>query len=99
MADDFKYHIDHAGGLVRPAALLEARRGRLDGAELAKVIAKNKPLRTSLRSVTHTTDSTRIGCTANSAAASADGQRSPVMFRKPKNSTTAAAACSRTFVR
>ena len=41
MADDFKYHIDHAGGLVRPAALLEARRaraaGRLDEAELAKV--------------------------------------------------------------
>jgi 5-methyltetrahydropteroyltriglutamate--homocysteine methyltransferase len=37
MADDFKYHIDHAGGLVRPAALLEARRGRLDGAELAQV--------------------------------------------------------------
>lgn len=28
MADDFKYHIDHAGGLVRPAALLAARRGR-----------------------------------------------------------------------
>lgn len=41
MADDFKYHIDHAGGLVRPAALLEARRaraeGQLDEAELAKV--------------------------------------------------------------
>ena len=28
MADDFKYHIGHAGGLVRPAALLEARRSR-----------------------------------------------------------------------
>ena len=37
MADDFKYHIGHAGGLVRPAALLEARRGRLGQAELAKV--------------------------------------------------------------
>jgi 5-methyltetrahydropteroyltriglutamate--homocysteine methyltransferase len=40
MADDFKYHIDHAGGLVRPAALLEARRaraeGRLDEAGLAE---------------------------------------------------------------
>jgi 5-methyltetrahydropteroyltriglutamate--homocysteine methyltransferase len=41
MADDYKYHIDHADGLVRPAALLEARRaraeGRLDEAGLAKV--------------------------------------------------------------
>lgn len=39
MADDFKYHIDHAGSLVRPAALLDARRehaaGRLDDAGLA----------------------------------------------------------------
>ena len=31
MADDFKYHIDHAGGLVRPAALLEARRAHFEG--------------------------------------------------------------------
>ncbi len=41
MADDFKYHIDHAGGLVRPAAVVEARRaraeGRLDEDGLAKV--------------------------------------------------------------
>jgi 5-methyltetrahydropteroyltriglutamate--homocysteine methyltransferase len=41
VADDFKYHIDHAGGLVRPAALLDARRGwaggRLDEAGLARV--------------------------------------------------------------
>jgi 5-methyltetrahydropteroyltriglutamate--homocysteine methyltransferase len=35
VADDFKYHIDHAGGLIRPAALLAARRG--DESELAKV--------------------------------------------------------------
>lgn len=39
MADDFKYHIDHAGGLLRPPALLDARRahaaGRLDAAGLA----------------------------------------------------------------
>ena len=31
MADDFKYHIDHAGALVRPAALLEARRAHFEG--------------------------------------------------------------------
>src|ERR1700753_3703996 len=41
MADDFKYHIDHAGGLVRPAAVVEARRargaGRLDQGGLAEV--------------------------------------------------------------
>jgi methionine synthase II (cobalamin-independent) len=37
MADDFKYHIDHHGSLVRPAALLAARAGGLTGATLAAV--------------------------------------------------------------
>ncbi|MDN3359072.1 hypothetical protein [Actinomadura sp. DC4] len=31
MADDFKYHIDHAGSLVRPPALIEARQARAAG--------------------------------------------------------------------
>ena len=37
MADDFKYHIDHHGSLVRPAALLAARAGGLSGEALAAV--------------------------------------------------------------
>jgi methionine synthase II (cobalamin-independent) len=37
MADDFKYHIDHHGSLVRPAALLAARAGGLTGQALAAV--------------------------------------------------------------
>jgi 5-methyltetrahydropteroyltriglutamate--homocysteine methyltransferase len=36
MADDFGYHIDHHGSLVRPAALLAARTAGLSGAELAQ---------------------------------------------------------------
>jgi methionine synthase II (cobalamin-independent) len=35
MADDFGYHIDHHGSLVRPAALLAARASGLSGAALA----------------------------------------------------------------
>ncbi len=31
MADDFGYHIDHHGSLVRPASLLAARAGGLAG--------------------------------------------------------------------
>jgi 5-methyltetrahydropteroyltriglutamate--homocysteine methyltransferase len=37
MADDFKYHIDHHGSLVRPAALLAARASGLSGQALAAV--------------------------------------------------------------
>ena len=37
MADDFKYHIDHHGSLVRPAALLAARASDLSGDALAAV--------------------------------------------------------------
>ena len=35
MADDFGYHIDHHGSLVRPASLLAARAGGLSGETLA----------------------------------------------------------------
>ena len=35
MADDFKYHIDHHGSLVRPPALLAARAAGLSGEALA----------------------------------------------------------------
>ena len=35
MADDFGYHIDHHGSLVRPASLLAARTGGLSGEALA----------------------------------------------------------------
>ena len=35
MADDFKYHIDHHGSLVRPPALLAARAAGLSGEPLA----------------------------------------------------------------
>jgi methionine synthase II (cobalamin-independent) len=37
MADDFKYHIDHHGSLVRPPALLAARASGLSGEALAAV--------------------------------------------------------------
>jgi methionine synthase II (cobalamin-independent) len=40
MADDFKYHIDHHGSLVRPAALQAARAGGLTGEALAAVEAE-----------------------------------------------------------
>ncbi|MGH3209830.1 MAG: hypothetical protein ACRDNO_18945, partial [Trebonia sp.] len=35
MADDFGYHIDHHGSLVRPASLLASRAAGLSDAELA----------------------------------------------------------------
>jgi len=38
MADDFKYHIDHHGSLVRPAALLAARAAGLSGDALAATV-------------------------------------------------------------
>jgi 5-methyltetrahydropteroyltriglutamate--homocysteine methyltransferase len=38
MADDFKYHIDHHGSLVRPPALLAARAGGLSGEALAATV-------------------------------------------------------------
>jgi methionine synthase II (cobalamin-independent) len=37
MADDFKYHIDHHGSLVRPPALLAARADGLPGAAFATI--------------------------------------------------------------
>ncbi len=37
MADDFGYHIDHHGSLVRPPRLLAARAAGLSGEELAAV--------------------------------------------------------------
>ena len=37
MADDFGYHIDHHGSLVRPPQLLAARAAGLSGEELAAV--------------------------------------------------------------
>jgi methionine synthase II (cobalamin-independent) len=38
MADDFKYHIDHHGSLVRPPALLAARAAGLSGDALAATV-------------------------------------------------------------
>jgi len=38
MADDFKYHIDHHGSLVRPPALLAARAAGLSGEALAATV-------------------------------------------------------------
>ena len=38
MADDFKYHIDHHGSLVRPPALLAARAADLSGEALAATV-------------------------------------------------------------
>jgi len=60
---------------------------------------KNIPLRTSLRSATHATDSTRSGCHANSAAAAALVQRAPESARSARKASAAFAAWSRTLVR
>jgi len=42
MADDFGYHIDHHGSLVRPASLLAARAG-LSGDALARMVRHKRP--------------------------------------------------------
>ena len=53
----------------------------------------------SFRSATQATDSTRNGWMANRAAAKAAGQQSPVMRNSTRNSSTATAACSSTFMK
>ena len=59
---------------------------------------KNKPLKTSFRSVTQATDSTRKGCSAKRAAAKALGHNRAVICQSTRNSNTAAAACKTTLV-
>ena len=60
---------------------------------------KNSPLNTSLRSATQATDSTLRGWIAKTAATQALGQSAPVIRRRARNRTIAAAACKSTLVR
>ena len=53
--------------------------------------------RTSLRCASHATHSTRNGCRAKSAAASAEGQKAPVMPPSVIRSSALEAACSATL--
>jgi hypothetical protein len=59
---------------------------------------KKNPARTSLRSLTQATDSTRNGCTANTAATKAAGARAPVAFASATQNNAAPAACSSALV-
>ena len=60
---------------------------------------KKNALNTSLRSATHTTDSTRSGWIANTATTKALRHRHPVIRRSTMNSRITVAVCSRTLVR
>ncbi|MSU58334.1 MAG: hypothetical protein EXS35_09160 [Pedosphaera sp.] len=59
---------------------------------------KHTPLSTSLRSAIQTTDSSRSGCTANTAAAIALGQTSRVIIRNARKRRTAATAWRKMLV-
>ena len=67
--------------------------GSHSGDRPASVSRKKSVESTSLRSAIQATDSTCSGCTANSAATAALGQRRPVIRRSATNSSTASAAC------
>jgi len=58
-----------------------------------------KVLNTSLRSAIHATDSTRSGCSANSAATSALGPIDPVMRTNRRKSSTLVNTCNSTLDR
>ncbi len=60
---------------------------------------KNSPLSTSRRSAIQTTDSTRKGCRAKTAATKALGHNWAVIRHNVRNSVTAEAACSSRLVR
>src|SRR5262249_33123131 len=60
---------------------------------------QNMPLRTSLRSLIHATDSTWRGWIANSAATSALGHSCAVIFRITTNSNMTLTMCSATLVK